>query len=89
LLLKLGTRSDEAMKRCNETLNASSLHFFASVKRFKFSLVLNASLLHRINVMLTLNISLLRRFRISLSCINTFKQPPALVAQCVKGLLPW
>jgi hypothetical protein len=33
-LPKLGIRSDEAMKRCDEALNASSLQVFASVKRF-------------------------------------------------------
>jgi hypothetical protein len=35
---KLGNSSDEAMKRCDEALNASSLQFFASVKRFIASL---------------------------------------------------
>jgi hypothetical protein len=38
-LAKLGNSSDEAMKRCDEALNASSLQFFASVKRFIASLL--------------------------------------------------
>jgi hypothetical protein len=29
----------EAMKRCDQAFNASSLHFFASVKRFIASLL--------------------------------------------------
>ncbi len=36
---KLGNSSDEAMKRCDEALNASSLQFFASVKCFIASLL--------------------------------------------------
>jgi hypothetical protein len=36
---KLGNISDEAMKRCNEALNASLYQFFASIKRFVASLL--------------------------------------------------
>jgi hypothetical protein len=48
----MGNRSDEAMKQCDEALNASSLQFLASVKHFitsllKFFAVINVSSLHR------------------------------------------